>query len=68
MATTVVCGRCGLEMEIARTARNKIDVTGDLTSLIVRCAHRKDNIISATDQDCPDLQAAILAAAQAGLV
>jgi hypothetical protein len=65
---TVACARCGLKVGIARTARGEIDVKGDLTSLIFRCAHRKDNVIRATDQDCPDLQAAILAAAQEGLV
>jgi hypothetical protein len=68
MATTVVCPRCRLEVEVARTARGEIDVKADLPSLTFRCAHRKDNIIRATDADCPDLQKAILAAMPAGLV
>jgi hypothetical protein len=64
----VTCARCSLEIEIARTARGEIDVKGDLTSLILRCARRKDNVIRVTDQDCPDLQEAILEASQKGRV
>ena len=68
MAKTVLCARCRFEVEVARTARGDIDVKGDLTSLVLRCARRKDNIIRASDLDCQDLQTAILEASQSGRV
>jgi hypothetical protein len=55
---TVTCARCGFEVEVTRTAGNEMKIDGDFTSLIVRCMHRKDNIIRMSDLDCPDFEAA----------
>ena len=65
---SVTCARCRIDVDVTRVGRGDPEVKGDFIQLALRCVHRKDAILRATDLDCPDLQAAILAAMQAGLV
>jgi hypothetical protein len=64
----ICCDRCGLEIDVIRTAIGTTKINGDVVEMFTKCARFARKSGSFSDLNCADLDTSILAAVREGRI